>query len=136
MIISKIILKNFYHHYSFVFFLVLFKVSDHIYCCEVCHVPVTWSREPTTQIFLDKDLTSKFDIVVVISALYLTYPLWRYKVNIPGEYVCPYTHKPPRKTAVTICNHQAAHFMYSLMSDLVICRFRKRMVIHDTECPY
>ena len=29
-----------------------------------------------------------------------------------------------------------AHFIYGLMSDLVICRFRKSMVIHDTKCPY
>ena len=26
--------------------------------------------------------------------------------------------------------------MYGLMSDLVICKFRKSMIIHDTECPY
>ena len=26
--------------------------------------------------------------------------------------------------------------MCGLMSDLVICKFRKSMVIHDTECPY
>ena len=29
-----------------------------------------------------------------------------------------------------------AHFMCGLLSDLVICKFRKSMVIHDTECPY
>ena len=29
-----------------------------------------------------------------------------------------------------------AHFMCGLMSDLVICKFRKSMVIHDVECPY
>ena len=27
-------------------------------------------------------------------------------------------------------------FMYGLMSDLVICKFRKSMVVHDSECPY
>ena len=26
--------------------------------------------------------------------------------------------------------------MCDLISDLVICKFRKSMVIHDTECPY
>ena len=35
-----------------------------------------------------------------------------------------YTHKPLRKTEVTICNHQAdSHFVCDLMSDLVICKF-------------
>ena len=29
-----------------------------------------------------------------------------------------------------------AHFMCGLTSDLAICKFRKGMVIHDTECPY
>ena len=29
-----------------------------------------------------------------------------------------------------------ANFMCDLMSDLVNCKFRKGMVIHDTECPY
>ena len=28
------------------------------------------------------------------------------------------------------------HFMCGLMSDLVICKFRKSMVIHDAECPH
>ena len=48
-----------------------------------------------------------------------------------------YPHKPLRRTEVTICNHQAdSHFMCGLMSDLVICKFRKNMIIHDSECPY
>ena len=29
-----------------------------------------------------------------------------------------------------------AHFMCGLTSDLVICKFWKSMVMHDTECPY
>ena len=29
-----------------------------------------------------------------------------------------------------------AHIMYGLMSELVTCKFRKNMVIHDTKCPY
>ena len=29
-----------------------------------------------------------------------------------------------------------SHFMCGLMSDLVICKFKKSMVIHDTECPF
>ena len=48
-----------------------------------------------------------------------------------------YPHKPLRKTEVTICNHQAdSHFVCDLMSDLVICKFWKSMVIHDAECPH
>ena len=29
-----------------------------------------------------------------------------------------------------------AHFICGLMSDMVICKFWKSMVMHDTECPY
>ena len=37
-----------------------------------------------------------------------------------------YPHKPPRKIQVTICNHQAdSPLMHGLMSDLVMCKFRK-----------
>ena len=46
--------------------------------------------------------------------------------------------KPLRKIKVTICNHHrpTVQFMCGLMSDLVICKFRNSMVIHDTGCPY
>ena len=41
---------------------------------------------------------------------------------------------------VTTCNHQADSPLnvWGLisMSDLVICKFRKSVVIHETECPY
>ena len=48
-----------------------------------------------------------------------------------------YPHKPLRKIKVTMCNHQAdSQLCIGLMSDLVNCKFRKIMVIHDTECPY
>ena len=48
-----------------------------------------------------------------------------------------YPHKPVRKIDVTICNHQAdIHFICGLTSDLVIRKFRKSMVIHDTKYPY
>ena len=48
-----------------------------------------------------------------------------------------YPHKPLRKIKVTICNHQADSPLY-VSSDVWFgdWRFRKRMVIHDTECPY
>ena len=29
-----------------------------------------------------------------------------------------------------------AHFVCGLMSDMVICKFRKGVVMHDTECPF
>ena len=52
-----------------------------------------------------------------------------------------YPHKPLRNISVTICNDQAdSHFMCSLMSDLVICEFRKvwlymtPTVLTDTRC--
>ena len=35
--------------------------------------------------------------------------------------------------AITI---MTAHFVRGLISDMVICKFRKFMVIHDTECPF
>ena len=49
-----------------------------------------------------------------------------------------YPHKSLRKIELTICNHQADSLLYVWpnRSDLVICNFRKSMVIHDTECPY
>ena len=46
-----------------------------------------------------------------------------------------YPHKPLRDITVTICK-LIAHFKCGLMSDLVVCKFRKSMVIHDTECHY
>ena len=61
-----------------------------------------------------------------------------------SEYVNPYipTQPPPpppqpRKIKVTIyaVTRLTANFMCGLMSDLVICKLRKSMVIHDTECP-
>ena len=51
-----------------------------------------------------------------------------------------YPHKARRKTKVTVCNHQADSPLYVLtdhvMSDLVMCKFRKSMVIHDAEWFY
>ena len=56
-----------------------------------------------------------------------------------SEYVNPYipTQNPRGrlKWPYTI-TRLTAHFMCGLMSNLVICKFRKSMVIHDTECPY
>ena len=62
----------------------------------------------------------------------LTSPLEGDKVSM---FTHTYPHKPPRNIKVTTCNHQA-DFMCGLMSCLVVCKFRKSMVIHDTECPY
>ena len=48
-----------------------------------------------------------------------------------------YPHKPLRKSKWSAAiSRLRARFMCGLMSDLVICKFRKTMVIHDTECPY
>ena len=49
-----------------------------------------------------------------------------------------YPLTPQRNIEVTICKYTrlTAHFMCGLMSDLVICKFKKSMVIHDTKCPY
>ena len=48
-----------------------------------------------------------------------------------------YPRKPPEEDysdhAIT---RLIANLMCDLMSDLVICKFTKSMVIHDTECPY
>ena len=50
-------------------------------------------------------------------------------------HTCP--HKPQRKIKVTISKitRLTTHFLCGLMSDLVICKFWKSMVIHNTECP-
>ena len=45
--------------------------------------------------------------------------------NLRGKLKWPY--------AIT---RLTAHYMCGLRFDLVICNFRKCMVIHDTECPY
>ena len=57
---------------------------------------------------------------------------------IPQSVEHTYPCKPLRKIKVTICNHQADSQLYvcGLISDLVNWKFRKSMVIHDTECPY
>ena len=49
-----------------------------------------------------------------------------------------YPHKPRRKIEVTICKitRLTVHFMCNPMSALLICKFIKSMVIHDTKCPY
>ena len=52
--------------------------------------------------------------------------LWGDKVSM---LIHAYLHK------LAICNHQADNSRY-VMSDLVICRIEKSMVIHDTEFPY
>ena len=48
-----------------------------------------------------------------------------------------YSHKPWGRLkwsyAVT---RLTAHFMCGLVSYMVTCKFRKKVVIHDTECPY
>ena len=67
--------------------------------------------------------------------LYSSLTLLVYKVSMSTN---TYPHKPLRTIKVTICNHQAdtSCTICDLMSDPVICKFRKSMVIHDTECPY
>ena len=43
----------------------------------------------------------------------------------------------PSDYKVTICNHQDDSPLYMWPDvGLVTCKFRKSMVIHDTECPY
>ena len=56
------------------------------------------------------------------------------------KWVCQpiYTHTNPwgrLKWPYAIAS-LIAHFMCGLMSDLVICKFRKSMVMYDTKCPY
>ena len=48
-----------------------------------------------------------------------------------------YPHKPWRKIKWPYASSRlTTHFMCGLMSDLVICKFRKSMVMHNTECSY
>ena len=49
-------------------------------------------------------------------------------------YTCP--HKPPRKMKVIICNHQADSLLCVAWCLIWWFANLKRMVIHDTECPY
>ena len=50
-------------------------------------------------------------------------PIHTYHTYIPNK-------RPYAITRLT------ANFMCGLISDLVICKFRKSMIIHDTKCPY
>ena len=54
-----------------------------------------------------------------------------------GQYVTyAYPHKPLKKIKCpSAIIRLTAHFKCRLMSDLVICKHKKEMVIHDTECP-
>ena len=102
-------LKQFFHILKFVHALFdmrfVYKLMVHVPCPESeCAMWKTWVQYKTRQMFGgDK-----------VSMLTYTYP-----------------HKPRKKSKVTICNHQAltAHFMRGLMSDMVICKFRKSIVI-------
>ena len=68
-------------------------------------------------------------------------PLYEFKPVLPlgGDKVNMLTHTYPHealKIKVTTCNHQADIPLYATVwSDLVICKFRKSMVIHNIECP-
>ena len=60
--------------------------------------------------------------------------------KVSRAYVNPYipTHKPLRRIKVYVITRLILNLLFgvALMSDLVICKFRKSMVIQDTECPY
>ena len=67
---------------------------------------------------------SSFSLIPSRVIKWVCYPIYTH-TNPWGKLKWPY--------AIT---RLAAHFICGLMSDLVICNFRKDMVIHDTECPY
>ena len=63
-------------------------------------------------------------------------------LNVPPVSMLRYTYSQPHANpwgrfkwpyAIT---RLTAHFTCGLMSDLVICKFRKSIIIHDTECRY
>ena len=60
--------------------------------------------------------------------------------KVSRAYVNPYipTHKPMRRIKVYAITRLILNLLFgvALMSDLAICKFRKSMVIQDTECPY
>ena len=62
-----------------------------------------------------------------------------YLPSVVIKWVCYpiYTHINPweKLNLPYAITRLTAHFMCGLMSDLVICNFRKSMIIHDTECP-
>ena len=76
--------------------------------------------------------------------------VYRYKYQVPGYRACstgtrltsarvlvqPYL-APLRNIEVTICKHQADSPFY-VWPDVWsgICKLKKSMIIHDTECPY
>ena len=60
------------------------------------------------------------------------------QLSLGGDKVSMLTRTNPwgRLKWPSAITRLTAHFMCGLMSDMVICKFRKSMVIHDTECPY
>ena len=53
--------------------------------------------------------------------------------GVISKYVNPYI---PTQEVTYANTRLTALFMCGLVSDLVICKFRKSMDIHDTECPH
>ena len=60
--------------------------------------------------------------------------------KVSRAYVNPYipTHKPLRRIKVYVIARLILNLLFcvALMSEMVICKFRKSMVIQDTKCPY
>ena len=70
-------------------------------------------------------------------AVSVGYLLWSLCIKVPLGVI--HTHiNPWGRLEVIICKSPGWQptFMCGLMSNLVICKFRKSMVIHDTGCPY
>ena len=59
----------------------------------------------------------------------------KYSLSLWSNKVSMLTHTYPHNPWGRF-TRLAPPFMCGLMSDMVICKFRKSMVIHDTECPY
>ena len=54
-----------------------------------------------------------------------------------SDKVSMLTHTYPQTPEEDLSDHRlTANFLCGLISDMVICKFRKCMVIHNTECPY
>ena len=82
---------------------------------ELIHVPI----------YLIDHVCAQIEINIPSGVIkWVCYPIYKH-TNLWGKLKWPYA-----------ISRLTAHYMCGLMSDLVICNFRKSMVMHDTECPY
>ena len=87
-----------------------------------------------------KSIVNLHQLKYVLNVVLKFRNLHQFPSGVISEYVNPYlpTYTPEEYWSdhMQSITRLTAHFVCGLMSDLVIWKFRRIMVIHDTECPY